>query len=138
MRSCMGTVESEMAKRSRMKSKPGVLIVHFLVPLRDREGRPYPRSVHQDLRRDLEDRFSGWSSLGDAPMPGAWRNPRSGEVEYDDSWRYEVGIAADRLGEFDNYLAVLSCRLGQEAILRVFYRVGEGKAIKAREGSEQE
>jgi len=25
-------------------------------------------------------------------MKGAWRNPESGEVEYDDSWRSELGI----------------------------------------------
>ncbi len=64
-------------------------------------------------------------------MPGAWRNPKSGEVEHDDSWRYEVGIAADRLHEFDICLAELSRRLGQEAIWRVVYQVDLGKLPKA-------
>lgn len=120
-----------MAKRSK-RSKAELLIVHFLVPKRDREGHPYPRSVHQSLRRDLEELFDGWSSLGDEPLPGAWRNPRSGEVEYDDSWRYEVGIPGASLADLDEFFADLSHRLGQKAIWRVIYRGGEGKAIVAR------
>lgn len=109
-----------------------MIIVQFLVPKYDREGRPYPRSAHQHLRRDLEETFDGWSSLGDAPLPGAWRNPESGEIEYDDSWRYEVGIASKRLAELDEYLAEIAHRLGQRAIWRVVYTGGKGKAIPAR------
>jgi hypothetical protein len=108
-----------------------LLVVQFLVPKYDRSGDPYPRSIHVSLRRDLEERFGGWSSLGDAPLPGAWRNPESGEIEYDDSWRYEVGIPPARIREFDDYLADLARRIGQKAIWRVAYAGGEGKAIPA-------
>jgi len=120
-----------MAKRGK-KPEAELLVVQFLVPKCDRDGNPYPRSVHQDLRKDLEDSFDGWSSLGDQPLPGAWRNPASGEIEYDDSWRYEVGIASGRLQELDDYLADLAHRLGQKAIWRVVYEGGQGKAIPAR------
>ena len=120
-----------MAKRSR-KPEPELLVVQFLIPKYDREGNPYPRSVHENLRKDLEDQFDGWSSLGDEPLPGAWRNSQSDEIEYDDSWRYEVGIAPDRLQEFDDFLAGLAHRLSQKAIWRVVYEGGEGKAIPAR------
>ncbi len=116
----------------RKKSEPETLVVHFLVPKFDRNGKPCRRSVHQRLRNDLEERFDGWSSLGDKPLPGAWSNPDSGEIEYDDSWRYEVGIAPERLAEFDEYLAELAHRLGQKAIWRVIYAGGEGKVIPAR------
>ena len=114
------------------KSEPELLVVQFLVPKRNREGRAYSRSVHQELRADLELRFDGWSSLGDAPLPGAWRNPATGEIERDDSWRYEVGIAPERLEEFDGFLAELAHRIGQAAIWRVAYEGGEGKAVPAR------
>ncbi|HVE82722.1 MAG TPA: hypothetical protein VND93_07730 [Myxococcales bacterium] len=109
-----------------------ILVVQFLVPVYDRKGRPYPRSVHKQIRRDLEDHFDGWSLAADRPLTGAWRNPESGEVEYDDSWRYEVGIAPDRLTELDDYLAALSYRLGQKALWRVAYAGGEGKVVPAR------
>ena len=68
-----------------------ILVVQFLVPVFDREGKPYHRSVQKRIRRDLEDRFDGWSLAADKPLPGAWRNPTSGEVKYDDSWRYDTG-----------------------------------------------
>ena len=119
-----------MAKRP--KSRPKQLVVQFLVPVYDRAGKPYPRAVHERVRRELEERFDGWSLAGDKPLPGAWRNPASWEVEYDDSWRYEVGIASERLTELDDYLAELAHRLGQKAIWRVLYAGGEGKVIASR------
>jgi hypothetical protein len=114
------------------KKEARVLVVQFLVPVYDREGRPYPRTVHKQVRRELEDRFDGWSLAADKPLAGAWRNPESGEVEYDESWRYEVGIAPARLDELDDYLGELSHRLGQKALWRVAYTGGEGKVIPAR------
>ena len=114
------------------KTDVEVLVVQFLVPVYDRDGSPYRRSVQKRIRRDLEERFDGWSLASDKPLPGAWRNPASGEVEYDDSWRYEIGIAPGRLDEFDAYLGELAHRLGQEALWRVVYAGGEGKVIVAK------
>lgn len=109
-----------------------ILVVQFLVPTYDRRGKPYPRSVHKRLRRDLEERFDGWSLAAEKPLAGAWRNPASGEVEYDDSWRYELGIVPGRLAALDDYLAELAHRLGQKALWRVVYAGGEGRVILAR------
>ena len=114
------------------KKDAEVLVVQFLLPVYDRNGRPYRRSVQKQIRRDLEDLFDGWSLASDKALPGAWRNPASGEVEYDDSWRYEVGIASERLDELDSYLGELAHRLGQEALWRVVYTGGEGKVIVAK------
>ncbi len=119
-----------MAKQTR-RPELELLVVQFLVPKYDRHGRPYPRTVHQELRRDLEEHFGGWSSLGDEPLPGAWRNPKSRKIEYDDSWRYEVGIAPARIAEIDDYLGGFANRIRQKAIWRVIYTGGEGKAIPA-------
>lgn len=110
----------------------GLLIVQFLVPITDRKGQPYPLSMQKELRRDLEARFGGWSVAGEKPLEGAWRNPASGEVEYDESWRYEVGIDPGRLEELDDFLGGLAHRLGQKALWRVVYAGGEGKVILAR------
>ena len=102
------------------------------MPVYDRSGKPYRRSVQKQLRHELEERFDGWSLAGDKPLEGAWRNPSSGMVEYDESWRYEVGIAPHRLAELDQYLGELARRLGQKALWRVVYAGGEGKVIPAR------
>ena len=108
-----------------------MVVVQFLVPVYDRQHTPYPRVVQKRLQRDLEERFGGWSLAADKPLLGAWRNPASGKVECDDSWRYEVGIPRDRLEELDRYLGQLAHRLGQKAIWRVVYASGEGKAVEA-------
>ena len=113
------------------KRKP-VLVVQFLLPVYDRAGSPYALSTHKRIRRELEDRFDGWSLAADKPLVGAWRNPASGEVEYDESWRYEIGIGADRLAELDDYLSHVAHRLGQKALWRVVYAGGEGRVIAAR------
>lgn len=102
-----------------------MFVVQFLVPVFDRKGKPYPRDVQKDLQRELAERFGGWSLAADKPLPGAWRNPASGETEYDESWRYEVGIPAERLEELDEYLAELAHRLGQKAIWRIV--TGQGR-----------
>ncbi len=109
-----------------------MIVVQFLIPTRDRDGDSYSRDVLKELQHDLEERFDGWSLAAHEPLPGAWRNPASGEVEYDESWRYEVGVARERLVELDEYLSLLATRLGQEAIWRILYGGGEGKAIPAR------
>ena len=109
-----------------------ILVVQFLVPVYDRLGKPYPRSVLKELQRYLENHFEGWSLAADKPLTGAWRNPASGEIEYDDSWRYEVGIDPARLADLDEYLGDLAHKLGQKALWRVAYAGGEGKVIPAR------
>jgi hypothetical protein len=110
------------------KAKAQILVVQFLVPIYDRKGKPYPRSVQKGVRRDLEDRFDGWSLAADKPLTGAWRNPESGQVEYDDSWRYEIGIAPSRLADLDAYLAQLAPSTRPESTVagRVCRRGGEG------------
>ena len=106
-------------------------IIHFLIPVLDRDGRPYVRNVHKQIQGELEDRFGGWTLLSTEPLRGAWKAPNTGEVEYDESWSYEVGIPSERLQEFDDFLAAVAFRLGQKAIWRVL--AGEGRAIVAME-----
>jgi hypothetical protein len=116
------------------ESNPATVVVQFLVPVYDREGRPYPRAAQKQIRRDLEQRFGGWSLAAERPLEGAWRNPASGEIEYDESWRYEIGLDRDRLAELDAYLGELAYRLGQAAMWRVVYAGGAAAVIFARGG----
>lgn len=115
---------------ARRKKSP--LVVQFLVPTYDRRGAPYPRRRLRAIEEELARRFDGWSLVSRDPLPGAWRNPATDEIEHDHSLRYEVGIPLGRLAEFDDYLAALAFELGQKALWRVVYSGGAGKVIIAR------
>ncbi len=114
------------------KQNSSLLACQFLIPTRDREGKAYSRGVFKAIQRGLEDRFDGWSLVSNNPAPGAWRAPDTGEVEYDESWRYEIGIPRERIGELDEYLAEIAHMMGQKAIWRVAYDKAEGKVVSAR------
>lgn len=107
-------------------------MVQFLVPVFDRRGARYPPRVRDEIRHELERRFDGWSLTSDRPLPGAWRNPETGEIEHDESWRYEVGLPWSRLFELDGYLADLAHALGQKALWRVVFAGASGKVVSAR------
>lgn len=110
-----------------------LIVVHFLIPVFDRKGNPYPRNLNKGLQGELEDRFGGWSLIGDKPAPGGWVNPETGEREEDLSLRYEVGIKANQINELDEFLSTIASKLGQEAIWRVIFGEARGKAIFAKE-----
>lgn len=124
---------SAAPERPPLPEQTSVLAVQFLIPVFDRQGRRYARSVHTQLRHDLNEKFGGWSLAAKRPLQGAWRNPESGEVEYDESWRYEVGIDSLRLHELDEYLGELAHRLDQKALWRIAYAGGSGRAVPARQ-----
>ena len=50
------------------KKESELLVVQFLVPLCDRAGKRYPRSVQRRIWSDLQDRFDGWSLASDKPL----------------------------------------------------------------------
>ena len=124
----------------RGDSGEGLVVVHLLIPMNDREGKLYPKNLKRRVEAELARRFGGWTQLSAMPLPGAWRNPETGEIELDSSVRYEVGIPAGRVGELDRLLADLAWELGQRAIWRVIFVGAEGRAIRARtsEGQREE
>jgi hypothetical protein len=76
------------------------------------------------------------STVGRSPPIDLYRargaTPESGEIEHDESWRYEVGVPRSLLFELDGYLADLAHALGQKALWRVVYAGASGKVISAR------
>lgn len=112
-----------------------MIVVHFLIPVADRAGKPYRRSIYHRLHKELQERFGGFTRLG-ARDTGSWRNPESGELEFDESFRYEVGVERELLDELDAYLGDVAYRIGQKGIWRVV--LGQGKVIEPRPGKEHE
>ena len=71
-------------------------LVQLLLPVRDDEGRPFPRAQFDDLAHELTDRFGGLTAYTRAPAAGLWEEP-SGEKQRDDIVVYEVMV--ERLDE---------------------------------------
>lgn len=113
-----------------MKPNPKLVVVQFLVPSTDTKGQPYRRGILLRLERHLAECYGGWSLVSVGPLPGGWRNPDTGRVERDVSWRYEVAVPADAMKEFDEFLGDLGASLGQAAMYRVV--LGEGLVIPSR------
>ena len=58
-------------------------LVQLLLPLRDNEGRPFPRAMLDDVRHALTERFGGVTAHLRAPAAGAWKDDE-GDVARDD------------------------------------------------------
>ena len=64
-------------------------LVQILLPLRDNEGRPFPRAAFDTVNRELTDRFGGVTAYLRSPAIGTWRED-DGAVARDDMAIIEV------------------------------------------------
>ena len=64
-------------------------LVQLLLPIRDPDGRPFPREHYDRLAHELTDRFGGVTAYTRAPAAGLWEEP-SGDRVRDDVVVYEV------------------------------------------------
>lgn len=83
-------------------------LVQLLVPLRDNDGDPFPRSWLDALRTELTERFGGVTAHLRAPASGAWKDDEGGlsrddvvivEVMTDELDRAWWGAFGQRLAE---------------------------------------
>ena len=47
-------------------------LVQILLPVQDRAGQPFERTLYNDLARDLTGRFGGLTAYAQAPATGFW------------------------------------------------------------------
>src|SRR5215210_7107174 len=66
-------------------------LVQLLLPLRDQDGKPFPRSQYRKIREVLTERFGGLTAYTRAPAEGLW--DEGDEVTLDDIIIYEVMAA---------------------------------------------
>jgi hypothetical protein len=66
-------------------------LVQLLLPLKDQDGKPFPRSHHRKIRELLTERFGGLTAYTRAPAEGLW--DVGDEVALDDIVVYEVMVA---------------------------------------------
>ena len=67
-------------------------LVQLLLPLKDQNGKPFPRSQYRKIREELTERFGGLTAYTRAPAEGLW--DLGDEVAFDDIVVYEV-MASD-------------------------------------------
>jgi hypothetical protein len=65
-------------------------LVQLLLPVKDQDGKPFPRSTYRSIREALTERFGGLTTYARAPAEGMWDD--GDEVEHDDIIIYEVMV----------------------------------------------
>lgn len=91
-------------------------LVQLLLPIRDEQGRAFPRGPYDELVRELTDRFGGVTAYTRAPATGLWE-AASGETVRDQVVVYEV--MADEL-DLDWWAALrrrLEAQLAQDELV---------------------
>ena len=64
-------------------------LIQILLPVRDNQGRPFPRSDLDAVRKELTERFGGATAFLRAPAAGLWKDDE-GDVARDDVVVLEV------------------------------------------------
>lgn len=65
-----------------------MFLVQLLLPLKDQDGKPFPRSLYRGIREVLTERYGGMTAYSRAPAEGIWDDGAA--VEHDDIVVYEV------------------------------------------------
>jgi hypothetical protein len=91
-------------------------VIEILLPLRDNEGKPFPRADLDRVRHELTDRFGGVTAHLRAPAAGAWKDDE-GDVERDDVVIVEVMAEELDRAWWTGYRRELESRFRQDEIL---------------------
>jgi hypothetical protein len=66
-------------------------LVQLLLPLRDNDGVPFPRTAFEQVRAELAERYGGVTAYLRSPASGVWRD-EGGEVARDEVVMVEVMV----------------------------------------------
>jgi hypothetical protein len=91
-------------------------LVELLLPLRDNDGKPFPREMLDGVRHALTERFGGVTAHLRAPAAGAWKDD-DGDVERDDVVIVEVVDEDLDRAWWAGYRRTLESRFRQDVIL---------------------
>ena len=91
-------------------------LVQLLLPLKDQDGKPFPRSQYRKIREMLTERFGGLTAYTRAPAEGLW-DVGDDEVALDDIVVYEVMVADLDRNWWRQYRAELEEAFDQEELV---------------------
>lgn len=63
-------------------------LIQILLPVRDKDGNPYPKQLFDDVRGDLAAHFGGVTAFTRAPADGLWE--QNGKLVQDNIVIFEV------------------------------------------------
>lgn len=92
-------------------------LLQILLPLRDNQGRPFPRADFARVRGELLERFGGVTAHLQAPAQGVWKDEEEGEVEHDEIVVLEVMVEALDRAWWRRYCEELRRRFRQEELV---------------------
>ncbi|HET9426682.1 MAG TPA: hypothetical protein VFO55_15065 [Gemmatimonadaceae bacterium] len=90
-------------------------LVQLLLPLKDQDGKPFPRSFYRSVRDMLTERFGGLTAYTRAPAEGVWDD--GADVEHDDIVVYEVMVTDLDRAWWSGYRTELERRFDQDELV---------------------
>src|SRR4051812_20184707 len=90
-------------------------LIQLLLPLKDQDGKPFPRSTYRRIREELTERFGGLTAYSRAPAEGVW--DAGDEVAHDDIVVYEVMVDALDRAWWAEYRAKLEDAFDQDELV---------------------
>ena len=90
-------------------------LVQILLPLRDNNGRKFPRAHFAAVREELVARFGGLTTYARSPARGLWTS--SGQTKRDDVVIFEVMTARVAKAWWSRYRHTLERRFRQDEIV---------------------
>ena len=91
-------------------------LVQFFLPVRDNDGKAFPREEFARVRAELADRFGGVTAYVRSPAVGAWEDD-DGDVCRDDVLLFEVVAETLDRDWWRAYRDDLCGRFAQEEVL---------------------
>lgn len=91
-------------------------LIQLLLPVRDNDGRPFPREAYDRVRGEMTERFGGVTAYLRAPATGAWKDDAGG-VDRDDVVIVEVMARALDREWWRLYREELEARFRQDEIV---------------------
>lgn len=90
-------------------------LVQLLLPLKDPDGKPFPRSQYRQIREVLTERFGGLTAYTRAPAEGLW--DEGDQVWVDDIVVYEVMVSELDRDWWREYRAGLEAAFDQQELV---------------------
>ena len=64
-------------------------LIQLLLPLYTEQGKPFPTSFYEEVKKELTHKFAGLTAYTRSPATGLWKK-EEGEIIRDDIYVYEV------------------------------------------------
>jgi hypothetical protein len=90
-------------------------LVQLLLPLKDQDGKPFPRSHYRQIRETLTERFGGLTAYTRAPAEGLW--DEGDQVSFDDIVIYEVMVPELDRAWWQEYRVMLERAFEQDELV---------------------